>query len=986
MALWPVNLAKPQLAQQIMAWGHSVSAWTWAKFGRLGPATPERPTVVRNFRERRERRIRGVHWRMDKYVVTTSTQFEGISEVESWSDNDDKQASRLQSSPAPTPSAPEPALPPRPSEIQPAWKPAESAALTLAAEAARCEHARAVAESGEVFVPIADDDWETANPLPEAERDVEPLVPAAFDENNPDPFYYPPKAAQPLPTASQVHHNHAVYLIYMVVLWLHSSFHLPSRACSALLAIFALAFKAAGTPIEPAIHTTLPSVINQLGAEPSINILPVCPKCFEVYISSVPKDSLCSEKPRPHLQFPTKLLAEQLATLLSLPGMEEEIEKSLDRAKTSKSGKWTNIFDGKVCQELLTIDGRRFFFPSKEEIAAGELRIGVTMGMDWSSAFGIAHFMPDLVQPHQSSGASPGSCPVPTPDQCQRFLCPLINELLWLWKDGVVISTPKYPQGRLIRVALVAVVCDKPAMHKVGGFGSHSHTNFCTMCWIHQDLKASTKAFKEDGRLPSLIGEPAGGSLTADQWQLFVTVVAPLVIPQLWAQYIPDETPEQLAQRRAQEIAKILQDKKEAAAAAQKAKAAAAAVAADNDQEALGRGKHVRKPTKRAAAMDIDPDDNNGMDSDALDQNNDSDDEYGINPTQTRQEDEIRDNATPINLHQDDPGNFLKLCTSIKIFVRDRITEAELKLYREYCLKLIELYGPEVICPNHHYATHTACNICNYGPLNEFWMFLFLAQGTFEPSGSEICEAVQLMYCAMDDDQGTVQGLARNLDLARQDALTSRESPCLLIFMLPSFRIFNCLPTVQLHSYLSVSHTPKSRALYPQAFFFDHAIVKNWRYMVSYRSVSPTSSFVAVRVSTATNAWLWVGELCAVIVIKQDGLDIGAQTFRYVCWFRPTATDLSGTVWAPFESLTVQIWGLDEFTAAEDKPDTLISLQDIICHVARKEVVIWRQRYWATITVGTTWNTLYTLVHSFPFVLKSLLYSESENIHKIGRR
>lgn len=35
------------------------------------------------------------------------------------------------------------------------------------------------------------------------------------------------------------------------------------------------------------------------------------------------------------------------------------------------------------------------------------------------------------------------------------------------------------------------------------------------------------------GRLPSLIGEPAGGSLTADQWLVFATVVAPLAVRNL---------------------------------------------------------------------------------------------------------------------------------------------------------------------------------------------------------------------------------------------------------------------------------------------------------------------------------------------------------------------------------------------------------------------------------------------------------------------
>lgn len=43
------------------------------------------------------------------------------------------------------------------------------------------------------------------------------------------------------------------------------------------------------------------------------------------------------------------------------------------------------------------------------------------------------------------------------------------------------------------------------------------------------------------------------------------------------------------------------------------------------------------------------------------------------------------------------------------------------------CLLLnkIQLYGEDVIKPNHHYATHTAENVRDYGPLQEFWTFLF---------------------------------------------------------------------------------------------------------------------------------------------------------------------------------------------------------------------------------------------------------------------
>lgn len=37
----------------------------------------------------------------------------------------------------------------------------------------------------------------------------------------------------------------------------------------------------------------------------------------------------------------------------------------------------------------------------------------------------------------------------------------------------------------------------------------------------------------------------------------------------------------------------------------------------------------------------------------------------------------------------------------------------------------MQLYGPSVIRPNHHYACHTAESVRDYGPLHEFWTFLF---------------------------------------------------------------------------------------------------------------------------------------------------------------------------------------------------------------------------------------------------------------------
>lgn len=36
-----------------------------------------------------------------------------------------------------------------------------------------------------------------------------------------------------------------------------------------------------------------------------------------------------------------------------------------------------------------------------------------------------------------------------------------------------------------------------------------------------------------------------------------------------------------------------------------------------------------------------------------------------------------------------------------------------------------QLYGPDIIRPNHHYATHIAPCVYDFGPLHAFWTFLF---------------------------------------------------------------------------------------------------------------------------------------------------------------------------------------------------------------------------------------------------------------------
>ncbi|KAI9059822.1 hypothetical protein FKP32DRAFT_1535489, partial [Trametes sanguinea] len=71
----------------------------------------------------------------------------------------------------------------------------------------------------------------------------------------------------------------------------------------------------------------------------------------------------------------------------------------------------------------------------------------------------------------------------PSLEQINHFLKPLVDELLILWDTGVFFSrTAKYQEGRLVRCALVPLVCDLPAARQTAGFGGFKAKYFCSMC------------------------------------------------------------------------------------------------------------------------------------------------------------------------------------------------------------------------------------------------------------------------------------------------------------------------------------------------------------------------------------------------------------------------------------------------------------------------------------------------------------------------
>ncbi|EMD33478.1 hypothetical protein CERSUDRAFT_57200 [Gelatoporia subvermispora B] len=901
--------------------------------------------------------------------------------------------------------------------------------------------------------------------------------PTAFES---DPFYQVPEDHR-LPTASQVHPHPAIFLLYLLVVWLHTQWHVPFRACNAILVVFSAILLSLGTPVNPPIFTSLPGIISALHVEPKFRTLPVCPSCMQVYPDTIPINALCDTcrlplfvtEPTPaesrqgrttrrvrkaRLRFPFKSLETQLTAMLQVPGMETTCEQWRDKAR--EEGIWRDIFDGAIIRELKAPDGTPFFEAPKDDRKPADLRLGVTLGVDWFSylrsqiapshtscpmSFNVVNLPPALRYRTANlllAGIMPGPKEA-NPDRVQNFLRVVVNELLRLWQHGFVVKTPKFPDGRLVRIILVGVLCDKPAAHKLSGFGSHSHTYFCTQDWITQSLKTSLEAFTRHafasrsdtehrrlmqryklltseaardrfvkdhatrwselarlpyfdmcrmvvvdpmhniflglvkthfyhiwvqgkvlrktrelrafhtmladlemparlGRLPSLIGEPAGGSLTADQWLVLVTIVGPLLMPQIWHDYgvldggeAQQKRNEVLLQGRIAAIAKVLAERKQKKQKKKQTpkptrKRPRTTGPSTQSQGIPRRSERVRRPTQRALEMELEMDDA-GADSEGEDAYSGAE--------------EPSEAENTCNMHPRDLSNFLKLSQAIRLILQDHLEESALSradlLLREYCSELLELYGPAVIRPNHHYATHTTDFIRWYGPLREFWTFLFErmnkvlksyrtdnhAGGELECSflreffrtvnssrllseasrstvaGSWLDKAVKQMFKTSSDDRGTLQALSQDLDTAAEDAMaTLAFSTRSSLGTLPTdvyFRFLHYLrhsrPSLHFHSAFAVTSDPCSVVVSNEAVVYDYVVVNGKHFYSSSRAPRSAESLIAV-FPIGSDAHYRVGELTHAFRVMQAG--VGEYLVGHVRWFKSCELQQENTPWA----------------------------------------------------------------------------------------
>ncbi|KAI6020536.1 hypothetical protein EDC04DRAFT_2901678 [Pisolithus marmoratus] len=325
------------------------------------------------------------------------------------------------------------------------------------------------------------------------------------------------------------------------------------------------------------------------------------------------------------------------------------------------------------------------------------------------------------------------------------------------------------------------------------------------------------------GKLPTDIGIPAGGSLTADQWLLLTTVYGPIATPQLWSTCLAkaqqdgsltdhvsliakqelEKTSSEEKKKADTQALKVARSRGKDALAAEKAHITVEKVAAEEAKKTEKLRAAEEKKAKKARDAELkwlakskgnptcilaDSTILNGLDgfiADILDE-------------AVGKQDETDGKCI---LHPNDPSNFLKLCAAICLLIKNTVTDQEVSsvdtLLREYCMELIQLYGSGCLKPNHHYATHVSQYIRNFSPLSGFWTFLFErlnkilksfkmnnhGDGELEttffnefhwmcwsgrlvyalqqmPDGSLGCKVSGIMLKASAEERGTIAGLA----------------------------------------------------------------------------------------------------------------------------------------------------------------------------------------------------------------------------------
>lgn len=188
-----------------------------------------------------------------------------------------------------------------------------------------------------------------------------------------------------------------------------------------------------------------------------------------------------------------------LAGLLSRPGYEDRMDSAW---KSRSSGdEMHDIFDGDYLRDFKGPDGKTLFGDAKDEG-----RYAFTLCVDFFNPYtnkqggkkasvGIISLVCLNLPPEERykpenmflAGIVPGPQEPPL-NTLNHYLTPIVDDFLDLWEPGVRFShTCNFPSGRVVRCALIALVCDLPGARKTAGFAHFKHRRFCSACHCTRD-------------------------------------------------------------------------------------------------------------------------------------------------------------------------------------------------------------------------------------------------------------------------------------------------------------------------------------------------------------------------------------------------------------------------------------------------------------------------------------------------------------------
>jgi hypothetical protein len=213
------------------------------------------------------------------------------------------------------------------------------------------------------------------------------------------------------------------------------------------------------------------------------------------------------ERMRPLLLFRRRLFGDWLKGLLSRPGMVDKMEAAWEELKRPPSEIVTDIWGGSFVRSMKGPDN----ISPVSSIPKKEIRILLSVAVDWFNPYhnkvsgknastGVI-FMTCLNLPpperHKDEniylvGILPGRKQQANLD---GILTPLVKDLLRYWETGVYfIGLPGISEPRLVRCALVQLICDLPAARKIAGFPGHNATCHCSVCFSPRQKIADTSS------------------------------------------------------------------------------------------------------------------------------------------------------------------------------------------------------------------------------------------------------------------------------------------------------------------------------------------------------------------------------------------------------------------------------------------------------------------------------------------------------------